>query len=151
MGIVFPPTTDMSTRFACVYGISPPMDGIAEGDCFSVYREGAAVLSFTGKGGVVFWFVFEDLGETLPLSRSPRYRAPEQDAEAVCRSVAHLRVAPAVLFGDIYARRTACMKTALEEGIAERWSSGRAVIVGDAAHKVTMTHLCNILAHCSNC
>ncbi|KAK8105016.1 FAD-dependent monooxygenase [Apiospora kogelbergensis] len=126
----------MSTRFACVYGISPPMDGIAEGDCFSVYREGAAVLSFTGKGGVVFWFVFEDLGETLPLSRSPRYRAPEQDAEAVCRSVAHLRVAPAVLFGDIYARRTACMKTALEEGIAERWSSGRAVIVGDAAHKM---------------
>jgi FAD dependent monooxygenase len=125
----------MSTRFACVYGITPPMNGILEGDCFSVYREKASALSFTGKDGVVFWFVFEDLNETLPLSKSPRYKPA--DANAICQSVAHLRIAPTVLFGDIIAKQTMCTKTALEEGVAPVWHSSRTVIVGDAAHKVS--------------
>ncbi len=32
------------------------------------------ILGFTGKGGTVFWFVFEDLGRDLPFSKSPRYK-----------------------------------------------------------------------------
>ena len=72
----------MSTHFACVYGISSPTPGIAEGDCFSVYQESESILVLTGKGGVVFWFVFEDLGQSYPLSSAPRYAAT--DADAVC-------------------------------------------------------------------
>lgn len=112
------------------------MAGVLEGDCFSVYREEAAILGFTGKNGIVFWFVFEDLGRTFRLSESPRYTTA--DADAVCQSVAHLRVSSTVLFGDIYANRTICMKTALEEGIAKAWHTNRTVIVGDAAHKVRL-------------
>lgn len=36
----------------CIWHL--PSDGIMEGDCFSVYREKATILNFTGKGGVVY-------------------------------------------------------------------------------------------------
>lgn len=104
------------------------------GESSSVYREEASVLFLTGKDGIIFWFVFEDLGRTIPLSKTPRYTAADMDA--TCRAVAHLRVSPTLLFGDIYANRTACVKTALEEGIAKTWHTDRVVILGDAAHKV---------------
>ncbi|KAM7190933.1 hypothetical protein V8F33_009166 [Rhypophila sp. PSN 637] len=68
---------DMSTRFACVYGITRPTTGISEGEVFSVYRPGESVLIFTGKDGVAYWFVIEDLGEELPLSLTPRCTAED--------------------------------------------------------------------------
>jgi FAD dependent monooxygenase len=126
----------MTANFACVYGISNPTPGIVEGDCFSVYRPGASILGFTGKGGVVFWFVFEDLGRPWPLSEVPRYS--EADADPVCQSVAHLKLDNGLRFADIYANRTVARKVVLEEGMAKTWHSARAVLVGDAAHKVFM-------------
>ncbi|KAB8068834.1 FAD/NAD(P)-binding domain-containing protein [Aspergillus leporis] len=126
--------TYMRTRFACVYGVSPPVSGIAEGDCFSVYRERATILGFTGKNGTIFWFVFEDLGHALPLSQSPRYTAA--DVEGVCRAVADVQVLPGIPFKNILANRKVAVKVALEEGLAPTWHSDRMVIVGDAAHKM---------------
>lgn len=127
----------MTANFACVYGISNPTPGIVEGDCFSVYRQGASILGFTGKGGVVFWFVFEDLGRPWPLSEVPRYS--EADSDPVCQSVAHLKLDNGIKFADIYANRTVARKVVLEEGMAKTWHSARAVLVGDAAHKVFMS------------
>ncbi|KAK8058411.1 hypothetical protein PG994_008859 [Apiospora phragmitis] len=125
----------MTTSFANVHGISYPVDGIAEGDGITVYREGTSLLIYTGKGGMVYWHVFEDLGETVGMSRGPRYYSGEA-ADAFCRLVAHVPVAPGVLFGDVYARRTAYIRLALETGIAETWHTARTVIIGDAAHKM---------------
>ncbi|KAM5343385.1 hypothetical protein ACJ41O_011922 [Fusarium nematophilum] len=123
-----------NASFACVYGISLPTPGIAEGDCFSVYRQHASILGFTGKGGVVFWFVFEDLGRAYPLSEAPRY--DDTDADGVCLSVAHLEINSGIRFQDIYANRTVAKKIVLEEGMTKTWHSDRTVIVGDAAHKM---------------
>ncbi|GES66775.1 bikaverin cluster-monooxygenase [Aspergillus terreus] len=125
----------MKARFACVYGISPPVKGIVEGECFSIYRPGATILIFTGQGATIFWFVFEDLGREYGLSSTPRYT--RDDIDAVCRSVAHLSITPAVSFGGVYATRSVAVKVSLEEGIAPIWHTGRVVIVGDAAHKVS--------------
>lgn len=105
-----------------------------EGDCFSVYRKDTTILGFTSKDGVIFWFVFEDLGRTLVLSECPRYSPA--DVDAVCQSVAELSVSHTVKFAAVYANRTAAMKTCLEEGVAKKWHTDRTVIVGDAAHKV---------------
>ncbi|KAM0545989.1 hypothetical protein ACHAPJ_011101 [Fusarium lateritium] len=128
------PDDCMSASFACVYGISKPTPGIVEGDCFSVYREEANILGFTGKGGVAFWFVFEDLKRSWPLSEAPRYT--EADTDPTCQSVAHLELENGIKFADIYANRTIARKVVLEEGMAKTWHSGRAVLVGDAAHKM---------------
>ncbi|KAJ5948876.1 hypothetical protein N7454_002183 [Penicillium verhagenii] len=127
----------ITTQFACVYGISNPVEGIVEGDCFSVYRPGATILIFTGRGGTIFWFVFEELGQTYGLSTTPRYT--NDDVAAVCNSIAHLRITPAICFGDVYGRRSVAMKVPLEEGLAPSWHTDRMVIVGDAAHKMAPT------------
>lgn len=131
---------DMKTQFASVYGISPPVEGIGEGECFSVYRRGATILIFTGRDAAIFWFVFEDLGQQYTLSSTPKYT--RDDVDAVCRSVAHLPITPTVSFGDVYAARSVAMKVPLEEGIAPTWHTDRLVIVGDAAHKVSEETAC---------
>ncbi|KAF4995261.1 hypothetical protein FGRMN_5226 [Fusarium graminum] len=71
--------------FSTVYGMSSPTKGISAGGRFEVYRKGETVLGFTGKGGVIFWFVFENLNHYVPLSRAKRYTAA--DVEELCRTV----------------------------------------------------------------
>ncbi|KAF3386931.1 FAD-dependent monooxygenase bik2 [Penicillium rolfsii] len=124
----------ITTQFACIYGISSAIEGIVEGDCFSVYRPAATILIFTGRNGTIFWFVFEDLGHTYGLSTTPKYT--NDDIDTLCDSIAHLRLSASVSFGDVYARKTVAMKVPLEEGLAPSWHTDRMVIVGDAAHKM---------------
>lgn len=97
-----------------------------------------------GKGGVVFWFVFEDLAQSYPFFSAPQYAAT--DADAVCQAVAHLQISPDIRFREIYANRIVARKIVLEEGMAKTWHAGRAVIVGDAAHKVPDARLCMALS-----
>ena len=124
----------MYTNFACDYGISPPMEGILEGDTFLVYRKHATIIIFTGKDGIIFWFVVEDLGRAYPYADTPRYTSA--DVDALCQSVASVRLSPAIQFKDVYANRSVAVKVPLEEGMAKTWHTDRMVIVGDAAHKV---------------
>ncbi|RYP27844.1 hypothetical protein DL767_007492 [Monosporascus sp. MG133] len=121
--------------FSTVYGMSAPTEGITPGERFAVYREQETVIGFTGKDGVVFWFVFENLNKVVPLSHAPRYT--EAEAEALCQAVAHVRVTPLLKFGDLFKNRIVAVKIAVEEGVAKGWHTDRAVIVGDAACKMT--------------
>lgn len=115
--------------------MSAPTEGIAPGERFAVYRENQTVIGFTGKDGIVFWFVFENLNQNVPLSQAPRYT--EAEAEALCLSVAHTQVTPKLKFGEIYKNRVVAVKIGVEEGVAKGWHTDRAVIVGDAACKTT--------------
>nr|CCH26290.1 putative FAD-dependent monooxygenase [Botrytis cinerea] len=130
-------TADDYISVACstVYGMSAPTGGIAQGERFAVYRENQTVIGFTSKDGIVFWFVFENLGQKIPLSQAPRYT--EAEAEALCQSVAHTQVTPKLKFGEIYKNRVVAVKIGVEEGVAKGWHTDRAVIVGDAACKTT--------------
>ncbi|KAI7771957.1 hypothetical protein LZL87_011650 [Fusarium oxysporum] len=130
-------TADDYISVACstVYGMSAPTEGIAAGERFAVYRENQTVIGFTGKDGIVFWFVFENLGQNVPLSQAPRYT--EAEAEALCQSVAHTQVTPKLKFEEIYKNRVVAVKIGVEEGVAKGWHTDRAVIVGDAACKTT--------------
>ncbi|KAJ5729622.1 uncharacterized protein N7483_004130 [Penicillium malachiteum] len=125
----------MKTSFACVYGISSSVNGIGEGESFSVYRPGATIPLFTGQNFIIFWFVFEDLEQEYGLSSAPRYA--KNDVDAICASVAHLRISLTVCFCDVYKNRSVAVKVSLEEGIALVWHTDHMVIVGDAAHKST--------------
>ncbi|KAF4953247.1 hypothetical protein FSARC_12441 [Fusarium sarcochroum] len=125
----------ISVGFSTVYGMSAPTEGIAPGERFAVYREQETVIGFTGKDGIVFWFVFENLNKDVPLSQALRYT--EVDAEELCKTVFSVRVTPYLNFEDLYKNRIAAVKTPVEEGIATRWHTERAVIVGDAACKTT--------------
>ncbi|KAI1826625.1 FAD-dependent monooxygenase [Xylaria intraflava] len=121
--------------FATVYGMSAPTDGISPGERFAVYRENETIIGFTGLDGIVFWFVFEDLKKSVPLSQAPRYN--EADAEALCKTVAGVQVTPRLKFGDLFENRVTALKIAVEEGMARECHTDRTVIVGDAACKTT--------------
>ncbi|KAI1126484.1 FAD-dependent monooxygenase [Nemania abortiva] len=125
----------MKVGFSTVYGMSAPTEGIAPGERFAVYREQETVIGFTGQDGIVFWFVFEALKDSVPLSRAPKYN--EAEAEALCKTVAGVQVTPRLKFGDLFENRVTAVKIAIEEGIAQEWHTDRAVIVGDAACKTT--------------
>ncbi|KAH6654440.1 hypothetical protein BKA67DRAFT_565173 [Truncatella angustata] len=124
----------MGARFACVYGVFPPTPGIEAGECFSVYRKETAILGFTGRDGILFWFVFEHLGRTVHLSEVPRYT--NADIHDSCKPVGHLKISTDVTFQDVYDKREITMEFVLEEGVAKVWHTKRTVIVGDAAHKM---------------
>ncbi|KAF4335193.1 FAD-dependent monooxygenase [Fusarium beomiforme] len=130
-------TADDYISVACstVYGMSAPTEGIAPGERFAVYREKQTVIGFTGKDGIVFWFVFENLNGNIPLSQAPRYT--EAEAEALCQRVAHTQVTPKLKFGEIFKNRVVAVKIGVEEGVAKGWHTDRTVIVGDAACKTT--------------
>lgn len=115
--------------------MSSPTNGIAPGERFAVYRKNEAVVGFTGKGGVIFWFVFENLNRYVPLSQAKRYT--EADAQDLCKKVFEVQCTPSLNFEAIYKKRIVAMRTPVEEGIPSTWNTNRSVIVGDAACKTT--------------
>ncbi|KAI1073801.1 FAD-dependent monooxygenase [Whalleya microplaca] len=131
---IYPGDDYMSVEFVSAFGVSSYTTGLPLGERWSVFNEKVVLNGFTGKDGVSFWFVFEHLGRRYPLSKSQRYTTA--DAEALCESVAHMKITPGVLFGSVYANRKQAIKLSLEEGVATKWHTHRAVIVGDAAHKM---------------
>ncbi|GAW16024.1 hypothetical protein ANO14919_054460 [Xylariales sp. No.14919] len=94
------------------------------------------VIGFSGQDVIAFWFAFEDLKESVPLSRVTRYN--EADAEALCKTVAGVRVTLRLKFGDLFKTRITAVKIAFEEGVALEWHTNCAVIVGDATCKATL-------------
>lgn len=48
----------------------------------------------------------------------------------------HMPVTDSVTFGDMYKNMVVANRVALEEGLLERWSIDRIVLMGDAIHKV---------------
>lgn len=63
------------------------------------------------------------------------------DAEAEAAKIADMPVTSHTLFGEVWARRTRGYLCSLEEGVYEHWYANRIVLVGDAAHKVSLSHM----------
>jgi FAD dependent monooxygenase len=126
---------DINVGFSTVYGMSSPTHGISPGERFAVYRKSETVVGFTGKGGVIFWFVFENLNHYVPLSQAKRYT--KADAEDLCKKVFKVQCTPSLAFEAIYKNRIVAMRAPVEEGIPTTWNTDRSVVVGDAACKTT--------------
>ncbi|KKA22709.1 Monooxygenase [Rasamsonia emersonii CBS 393.64] len=124
----------LSTKYACVYGISSPLPAIKPGKAFTIYRKDVSLLIVTGIGGVIYWFVFQDLKASIPFGQTPRYT--QADVEALCGIVADTIVTDGVRFADIFKNRTTAVMTALQEGVVDTWFAGRLVLLGDSGHKM---------------
>lgn len=92
------------------------------------------MLIFSGAGGTLYWFIFEDRKETVPFGEKKRYG--HKDIDNVFTKVANANITAGVTFSDIFSNRRTAIMTAIEEGVAEKWTTGRLVIMGDAAHKM---------------
>ncbi|KAI4602801.1 hypothetical protein KJ359_008020 [Pestalotiopsis sp. 9143b] len=80
--------------------------------------------------------------ERLPKATRDRTRYTEEDADALAKKYADVRFPTGkdgefVTWGDIWAQKQWSVLANLEEGIVKTWHTGRAVLVGDAVHKMT--------------
>jgi 2-polyprenyl-6-methoxyphenol hydroxylase-like FAD-dependent oxidoreductase len=80
-----------------------------------------------------WFFVYEK----LDAPTRERHRYGQQDADEVAQRHADMHVTPELTLGEAYATKLGSGLTDLEEGIVSSWAAGRAVLVGDAAHKLT--------------
>ncbi|KAK5796067.1 hypothetical protein VI817_005352 [Penicillium citrinum] len=130
------PMLRFDANYACVYGISNPVPNIEPGCNLFVYRAEASLIVFSGKGGVLYWFILKDLTQN-PI----RYETPqtfsERDISTLYLTVADTTVTEGVKFAEIYKQKRTAVMTALEEGVADSLFSGRLFVLGDSAHKMT--------------
>ncbi|KAH6660899.1 FAD binding domain-containing protein [Truncatella angustata] len=80
--------------------------------------------------------------ERLPKPTKDRTRYTPEDADALAKKFADVRYPGTkegefVTFGDVWAQKQWAVLANLEEGIVKTWHEGRAVLVGDAVHKMT--------------
>lgn len=128
---------DFAANYACVYGISDPLPALPAGRIQTIYQSSASALLFSGRNGVLYWFVMTALVHPLAPGTAPRYTAA--DIAAATAQVARVPLTSdgtTTTFADVYAARRTAVMTPLEEGVAVRWTHARAALLGDAAHKM---------------
>ncbi|KAK8109191.1 hypothetical protein PG984_014992 [Apiospora sp. TS-2023a] len=123
------------TTYRCFWLRFPRLPGIAPGDMTESHGPGATTQYFASEDSAVV-AVYERLPQ--PTRRPPR-RYTEEDEAAFVERWGHLPLNDVGLtLGGAYAHRVQTGLVNLEEGVVADWSrGGRAVLVGDAAHKFT--------------
>lgn len=137
----------MNAEYACIYGISGPVPGLIAGEQITCFGTGKSVLTFHGKGGRVYWFVFKKLDRRYCYPDFPRFT--KLDTEELGQSFYAAKVWGSVTFGEIWTRREMCSMTALEENVFQHWNFGRMVCLGDSMHPVSRIHSLSGRCSCS--
>lgn len=124
----------MKTSYYGLAGWIPLPAGLEPGACYEVRSEpkGKTFHILTGEDAAYFIVYIH-----LEKPTRERTRHTESDAEAVAASLAGHRIAPGVTFGDLWRSRRWGRLLDFQEGFLRRWYHGRAVLVGDAVHKLT--------------
>ncbi|KAI1441826.1 FAD/NAD(P)-binding domain-containing protein [Annulohypoxylon stygium] len=79
-------------------------------------------------------FIYERL-PNAPVRMGTRYT--EKDAIEFAEKYGHMAVGDNLTVKDVFPQRYTVGMAVLEEGVLKRWSWGRVVLTGDAAHKFT--------------
>ncbi len=130
----------MTAEFNCLFGISDPVDGLAEGDVDTVFDKGRSSLTITGKGGRVYWFYHEKLDRVYFAGDKNFPRYSKADAEKLALRNARRHVNETVTLGQLWENRVSYALVPLEEALFQKWSWRRIATVGDNAHKMTPNH-----------
>ncbi|PFH59493.1 hypothetical protein XA68_12253 [Ophiocordyceps unilateralis] len=121
--------------YACVYGISSGVQGVAAGVQLSLLDHGLTIHVFNGKDTKAYWFVIIKTDRIYEQGERRQYSA--EDARKTCESISSKLIDENLAFGHLWERCQVCTMTPLEEGNFETWNRGRLVCVGDAVRKVT--------------
>ncbi|KAK1999780.1 FAD/NAD(P)-binding domain-containing protein [Colletotrichum falcatum] len=131
-----PPPPPFLTTYRCLWVRFPMLPGVVAGDASESHGPVATTQYFAGEETAVVG-VYEKLEE--PTRRPRRYTA--DDEAAFVAEWSHLPLtggAGGLTLGEAYAKKQQSGLVNLEEGVAPNWThGGRAVLVGDAAHKFT--------------
>ncbi|KAL7266526.1 hypothetical protein RUND412_010928, partial [Rhizina undulata] len=125
----------MSAEYCCIFGISEPVDGYLEGNGDTMSNDSFSILTGTGLGGRLFWFVFIKMEKKYYAPNIPRFT--KADCEKMAQKFFKAKITDTLTFEDIWKNRISDTLTSLEERVHTKWHFGRMVTIGDSAHKVT--------------
>ncbi|KAH8805033.1 hypothetical protein F5884DRAFT_884983 [Xylogone sp. PMI_703] len=118
------------STYRCMWSCIPQSS--APDEVFETQHQNRSIMYITGRERA--WiFAYEKLPE--PTTERVTYTTEEMEASA--KTFAEFPVNETLKIKDIFPRRTAAGMSNLEEGIADHWSWGRIVLVGDSYHKYT--------------
>lgn len=127
-----------TSEFKCLFALTrvgPTLPLLPKGDTVFVYRKDHNSVAGTLKPGLVFWAFFVK----TPLTRIPNCpRFTDEDMDALIEEYGDEEIVPGATIRDFYKARVRASLVSLEEGIVQKWSHGRVVLVGDAVHKVRL-------------
>lgn len=128
----------ISAEYSCIYGLGTTPEGapVTMGDSHRTYAKNHSTLSFVGKDGILYWFLFSKLDKRYHGKDIPRFS--KEDMEEGAKPFKDLLMAPGVPYGPVFEHRTFANMSCLEESQNEHWVSDRIVCIGDSAHKVSL-------------
>lgn len=118
-----------------LYGYSarlPSLASLEPATCYETHSDNMTLQLIVGEEMMHFLAY-----ERLPKPTKERTRYTVEDEETLARSFADVRFNDNVTFGDVWAHKAWSTIANLEEGTVKQWYRGRAVLVGDAVHKMT--------------
>ncbi|KAI0468802.1 FAD dependent oxidoreductase domain-containing protein [Xylaria cf. heliscus] len=126
----------IKTTYNCLLGTGPLIPGLGSEDMHCVSFDKFSFLILTQPDSV-FFIAHCKLPNNQVIMYPSRAQYTAEDVEAKAAELADCPITETVKFGDIWRSRSRGHLVSLEEGILERWFSGRMVLCGDAAHKFT--------------
>lgn len=131
----------ISAEYTCIYGISEGIfaDGLVPGESHRTYAKDLSTLSFVGVEGKIFWFMFTKLDKRYFGKEIPRFN--RQDCAEHFQKFNDMHMTDKVQFSIFWDKMVFANMLALEEMQIEHWTAGRFVVLGDAAHKVSLINL----------
>ncbi|KAJ5726862.1 monooxygenase [Penicillium malachiteum] len=112
----------VSSDFACIYGVSPKLEGLPENCLEFRFNRGSSTLIGNGPPDRTFY-------EIPQLS--------EDDLEKVVKEHWDEYVTSDMQLSKFYETRTEALYTSMHEFVFSKWHLDRMLILGDAAHQMT--------------
>lgn len=130
----------ISTAIVCNYkaffGICKRPQEIRETFGFKTFNQGRSYLCVTGPDDKMYYFGFFKTTDTNTLEEIPRYTA--DDAKKLVAEYADDVIYNGVTLGHLQARSTNLAMVPVEEYVLEKCFYKRAILIGDAFHKVNL-------------
>ncbi|KAF2220276.1 hypothetical protein BDZ85DRAFT_204600 [Elsinoe ampelina] len=135
------PETDkncFSTDFGGLFGVSDLTEDLKLLDSESnvTFGHGHTEMLFTQPGKAYWAIIFKDDHHKPPVRRD----GSEQAMEALVEQYGDVPLTDHIKLKQLWKQRSRAGLLNIEEGMLEKWHSGRFVLVGDSAHKASLTY-----------
>ncbi|KFZ09191.1 hypothetical protein V501_05682 [Pseudogymnoascus sp. VKM F-4519 (FW-2642)] len=114
----------ISAEYNCIFGLGDSVEGVFHpGDSHRSYSKGHSTLSFIGKGGIVYFFLFSKMDKRYHGKDIPRYT--KADIEEAVRPFSNIYMTDTITFKMVWEKRTFANMSCVEESTNEHWTSDR--------------------------
>ncbi|KUI56260.1 2-heptyl-3-hydroxy-4(1H)-quinolone synthase [Cytospora mali] len=121
-----------TTSYRALYGCSTWTSDLDPHTLYEMHGDKISIQIIPGPEMAMF-VVYERLPTTVKGSK----RYTDEEKQEFAKTLEDFHISEKVKFGDIWGTTEWSFFSGLEEGVAEKWYTDRAVLVGDTVHKMT--------------